>query len=96
MKIIAEELMFFSQPVYASRESLEILKNPPKIPEYRQIVWGQPKPVHAKPLKNRMEFEDVTVEVIETPGHSFDHVSFLIDEKLLVEISLWQRGKWYV
>jgi len=72
----------FKQPVYAPRRSLEILRNPPKIPKYRQIVWGQPKSVHAKLLKNRMEFEDVTVEVIETPGHSFDHVSFLIDEKL--------------
>ena len=44
----------FKQPVYAPRKSLEILKNPTKIPKYRQIVWGQPKPVHAKPLKNRM------------------------------------------
>jgi len=42
------------QPVFTPRQSLEILRNPPKIPKYRQIVWGQPKPVHAKPLKNRM------------------------------------------
>jgi len=70
----------FKQPVYAPRKSLEILKSPPKILEYRRIVWGQPKPVHAKPLKSRMRSEDVTV--IDTPGYSFDHVSFLIDEKL--------------
>jgi len=44
----------FKQPVFTPRQSLEILRNPPKIPKYRQIVWGQPKPVHAKPLKNRM------------------------------------------
>jgi len=29
-----------------------------------------------------MELDDVVVEAIETPGHSFDHVSFLIDGRL--------------
>lgn len=29
--------------VYVPEESLEILKNPPEIPEYRKIGWGQPE-----------------------------------------------------
>ena len=46
--------MFSNNLFMPRKKSLEILRNPPKIPKYRQIVWGQPKPVHAKPLKNRM------------------------------------------
>lgn len=67
----------FGAEVFASQKSLENLLNPPKIPAYRQIVWGQPKPVKAYPLHEDMEFEDVKIKMIETPGHSFDHVSFL-------------------
>lgn len=69
----------FDVDVFAPRKSLEILANPPKIPAYRQIVWGQPKPVKADPLKKKMNFNRITVTTLETPGHSFDHVSFLTE-----------------
>jgi glyoxylase-like metal-dependent hydrolase (beta-lactamase superfamily II) len=72
----------FDTSVFAPEKSLYILKNPPVIPKYRQIVWGQPEPVLAEPLKETMNFDDVEIRVIETPGHSFDHVCFLIDDKL--------------
>jgi glyoxylase-like metal-dependent hydrolase (beta-lactamase superfamily II) len=75
---------FMFEKVYAPEKTLEILRNPQKIPKYRQLVWGQPKPVIAEPLKSRMEFDNVSVEVVETPGHSFDHVCFLIDDKLFM------------
>ncbi len=69
-------------PVYAPEKSIELLKNPPEIPDYRKFVWGQPQPVEAIPMGKEMNFGNVDVEVIETPGHSFDHVCFLIDDKL--------------
>ena len=65
--------------VFAPTKSLQILANPNEIPGYRQIVWGQPKPIKALPLKRKMEFDNVAVTTVETPGHSFDHVSFLIE-----------------
>ena len=65
--------------IFAPKKSLEILANPPEIPGYRQIVWGQPKPIKATPLQGKIEFNKVTVTTVETPGHSFDHVSFLIE-----------------
>ncbi len=68
--------------VYAPEKSLELLRRPPELPEYRKIIWGQPKSIEAIPLDEEMEFDGVAVEVIDTPGHSFDHVSFLIDDKL--------------
>ncbi|MCS7139597.1 MAG: MBL fold metallo-hydrolase [Candidatus Nezhaarchaeota archaeon] len=66
--------------VYAPEKSLNILRNPPEIPQYRKIVWGQPKPFNAIPVRDG----DVVlgVKVIETPGHSFDHVCYLIDNYL--------------
>jgi glyoxylase-like metal-dependent hydrolase (beta-lactamase superfamily II) len=69
----------FDAEVLAPRNSLEILSKPPEIPAYRQMVWGQPKPVSASPLNGKTEFDGVTVVTFETPGHSFDHVSFLTD-----------------
>ena len=70
--------------VFAPTMSLEILANPPEIPQYRQIVWGQPKPVKATSLQRKMEFNKVTVTTAETPGHSFDHVSFLIENMMFM------------
>ncbi|MEM3725380.1 MAG: MBL fold metallo-hydrolase [Candidatus Bathyarchaeia archaeon] len=70
--------------VFAPKKSLEILANPPEIPAYRQIVWGQPKPVRATPLENTVELGGLTVKTFETPGHSFDHVSFLIGRYLFL------------
>ena len=74
----------FGVDVFAPRKSLEILANPPEIPAYRQIVWGQPKPIKANPLRREMKFNRVTVTTFETPGHSFDHVSFLTENIMFI------------
>jgi len=69
--------------VHAAEETIEILKNPPKIPEYRKIVWGQPERIEGlEPIRKVMRFDDVEVRTIKTPGHSFDHVSYLVDDKI--------------
>lgn len=74
----------FEVEVFAPRNSLEILSKPPEVPAYRQMVWGQPKPVVASPLNGKTEFDRVTVVTFETPGHSFDHVSFLADNFMFI------------
>lgn len=79
--------------VYAPKESLEILRNPPEIPQYRKIVWGQPSPVNARKLEENLRIGDLEIEVISTPGHSFDHVSFLVDEKLFCGDLVISRGQ---
>lgn len=65
--------------VFASPKTIPLLREPPQIPQYRRVVWGQPEPVEAEPLESHMSLGKVDVEVIETPGHTFDHVSFLVD-----------------
>jgi glyoxylase-like metal-dependent hydrolase (beta-lactamase superfamily II) len=74
----------FKVNVFAPKKSLEILANPPEIPVYRQIVWGQPKPVKAVALETEVEIGDLTIKTFDTPGHSFDHVSFLIERNLFI------------
>ncbi len=79
--------------IFAPPKSLEILRNPPNILEYRRVVWGQPLPVIAEPLQDRISVGGGEIEVIETPGHSFDHVSFLIDKKLFCGDLVISRGQ---
>jgi len=74
----------FGVDVFAPRGSIQILASPPEIPAYRQAVWGQPKPVGANPIERKMKFNQVAVTTFETPGHSFDHVSFLIENVLFM------------
>jgi len=74
----------FDINVFAPKKSIEILANPPEIPAYRKIVWGQPKPVKAIPLETETKIGDLTIKTLDTPGHSFDHVSFLIGHNLFI------------
>jgi glyoxylase-like metal-dependent hydrolase (beta-lactamase superfamily II) len=74
----------FGVDVFAPRESLQILADPPEIPAYRQAVWGQPKPVNANPIEKKMKFNQAMVTTFETPGHSFDHVSFLTENVFFI------------
>ena len=74
----------FDVEVFAPRKSLEILANPPEIPDYRRLVWGQPKPLKATPLNEVVRVDDLTIKTFETPGHSFDSVSFLIEKSLFI------------
>ena len=70
-----------NKPIYASKKTTPLLENPPDLPDYRKMVWGQPQSFSARAF-DEMELKDV--KVIETPGHSFDHVCFLIDDKLFM------------
>lgn len=68
--------------IFAPASSLPLLEHPPEVPDYRKLVWGQPQPLRAEPLPSPLRFGGLEVEVLETPGHTFDHVSFLVDRKL--------------
>jgi glyoxylase-like metal-dependent hydrolase (beta-lactamase superfamily II) len=74
----------FNVNVFAPKKSMEILVNPQEIPTYRQIVWGQPKPVKIIPFDTKLKIGYLLIRIINTPGHSFDHVSFLIERNLFI------------
>lgn len=79
--------------IFAPEKSLYILRNPPEIPQYRKIVWGQPRPIFAEKLDSPLILENLEIDVIDTPGHSFDHVSFLVDKKLFCGDLVITRGQ---
>ncbi|MEM4279065.1 MAG: MBL fold metallo-hydrolase [Archaeoglobaceae archaeon] len=82
-----------AMPIYAPRKSLDILRNPPQIPQYRKIVWGQPSAVNANELEEIVKIGSFEIEVIDTPGHSFDHVSFLVGKNLFCGDLVITRGQ---
>jgi len=74
----------FEIEVFAPEKSIQILETPQEIPAYRQMVWGQPDPVKARPLEEKMKFGKMVVTTVKTPGHSLDHVSFAVENKLFI------------
>ena len=68
-------------PIYASRAALPVIREPRRLRMqlYRRIVWGTPKPLltarSLDELDNVVRTPVYTFRVIETPGHSRDHIS---------------------
>ncbi len=63
-------------PVYANSGTLQTMKNPPQIPIYRHLLWGAQPPANGLPLGPKIFTEKYEFDVINTPGHSADHVCF--------------------
>lgn len=65
--------------IYAAHRSLPAIEQPAKLQMqiYRRLIWGRPQPFYkARPLPDVIHTRDHTFRVIETPGHSVDHVAF--------------------
>jgi len=60
--------------VQAPAAALRALGEPFRIPLYRRIVWGQPRPVDARPLSDEVVVGSHHLSVIPTPGHAQEHV----------------------
>ncbi len=54
---------------------LPLVAESPKLPLYRNVVWGTPAPVRADPLDDWLEIDRFRFRVIHTPGHAEDHVA---------------------
>jgi len=73
---------FPAAPIYASWRTRTLIEEPGllKMERYRRLIWGQPRPVDGvrllDDLNNRVKTPDYLFRVVETPGHSQDHVSF--------------------
>lgn len=49
-------------------------------PLYRRVFWGKRQPFQAQPLENRFQSPHYHWQVIDTPGHAYDHVAFLNED----------------
>ncbi|MEW5785035.1 MAG: MBL fold metallo-hydrolase [Bacillota bacterium] len=63
-------------PIYAHPGTLAVMAAPPKIQLYRKYMWGDAAPAAGLPLTKTIRTNRYCFEVIHTPGHSHDHVSF--------------------
>ncbi|WP_397540168.1 MBL fold metallo-hydrolase [Rummeliibacillus pycnus] len=64
-------------PVFIHKMSIEEAKGKPDYPLYRQLFWGRRKAFEALPFSDTMKSRSATWDIIETPGHSNDHLAFL-------------------
>ncbi len=64
-------------PIYMNDRMIEYCKMKPDYPLYRKLFWGKRRPFQAKALGKTFSSRNMTWDVIETPGHSIDHLSFL-------------------
>jgi glyoxylase-like metal-dependent hydrolase (beta-lactamase superfamily II) len=63
-------------PIYAHPGTVRVMASPPSIQVYRKLMWGKMPPAEARPLKEVVTTGRYQFQVIHTPGHSSDHVSF--------------------
>jgi len=63
--------------IKAHPEALPVLSNPSllRMSFYRRFFWGLPEPSNASPIGDTVETEKYVFQVIETPGHSPDHIA---------------------
>jgi len=64
-------------PIYMSELKLDYCKQKPDYPLYRKYFWGKRAPFHAKPIGKTFSSRHAKWDVIETPGHAIDHLSYL-------------------
>src|SRR5690625_2617575 len=67
-------------PIFMHHGKIASCKQRANYPLYRKLFWGVRRPFHAQPLGATFQSRTATWQVIETPGHASDHVSF-INEK---------------
>ncbi|MEQ6354096.1 MBL fold metallo-hydrolase [Lysinibacillus sp. M3] len=63
-------------PIYVHRDSVGICAKDGEYPFYRQALWGERPAFMAQPFGDTLQTNLATWDVIETPGHTTDHVSF--------------------
>ncbi|MEW6276186.1 MAG: MBL fold metallo-hydrolase [Bacillota bacterium] len=67
--------------IFAPVKSIERIAAKPALYPYQELVWGCPEPSRPNPLGKEVRTGKYRFEVIETPGHSDDHVVFWLPEK---------------
>lgn len=64
-------------PINMSDKMLDYCKKKPDYPMYRKLFWGKRSPFYAMAIGKTFSSRNAIWDVIETPGHSIDHLAFL-------------------
>lgn len=76
-RILQEEMKL---PIYMDSQKIDYCKTKADYPLYRKLFWGKRPPFEAKPIGKTFTSRTAVWKVIETPGHSPDHLAFLNHE----------------
>ncbi len=68
-------------PVYVHKLALSVCEKPANLPLYRRLFWGKREGFTPTPLPEFLRTGKKVLQVIETPGHSFDHVAYFDAEE---------------
>lgn len=60
--------------VYAPPPAVSLINKRLPLHEYQEVVWGYPEPAAVQPLPANIYTDNYSFDVIETPGHSPDHI----------------------
>lgn len=64
-------------PIFLNEKTIDYCSGRADYPLYRQLFWGRRRPFHAQAMPDTFTSRNATWEVIDTPGHAFDHKAFL-------------------
>ncbi|MEQ6389365.1 MBL fold metallo-hydrolase [Bacillaceae bacterium S4-13-58] len=64
-------------PIYLSEKTIDYCEKRADYPLYRKLFWGRRKPFHAQAMPETFHSRGAKWDVIDTPGHAFDHKAFL-------------------
>ncbi|WP_368505271.1 MBL fold metallo-hydrolase [Alkalihalophilus sp. As8PL] len=67
-------------PIFMDDTMLNACRKKADYPLYRQLFWGKRKPFRAEPIGETFQSRHASWQVIKTPGHAIDHLSFLNKE----------------
>lgn len=67
--------------IYAHPRAIPLIKNGFPLLEYQEMVWGYPELTVVQPLPGAIRTKHYSFEVIETPGHSPDHIALFEREQ---------------
>ncbi|MEM3525819.1 MAG: MBL fold metallo-hydrolase [Candidatus Jordarchaeaceae archaeon] len=67
--------------IFAHPKAVPLISEVPKLLPYQELVWGYPKPTQVSPIPNNIKTDSFNFEIVETPGHTQDHIALVEREK---------------
>ncbi|WP_422785206.1 MBL fold metallo-hydrolase [Sporosarcina globispora] len=64
-------------PIFLNKKSIHSCAKKANYPLYRKLFWGKRKPFHAQDMPDSFSSRKAQWDVIDTPGHAYDHKAFL-------------------
>jgi glyoxylase-like metal-dependent hydrolase (beta-lactamase superfamily II) len=72
----------FKVNIFAHPKTISLMKLPPKLYPYQEVIWGYPKKFESViPVSGSIKTEKFLFDILETPGHCEGHVVLIEESK---------------